>query len=305
VRFRTFTDFTKYSQKADFLPTYGYYYSGPPGEERITKVRNWGFTEFYLGPKGHEQVWKEVAPGGDTRFFATDEEPRASRHRALPEHWSQHARGRVLRQTTADGRKTWYFKGPRGFESIDYQVTEVLNADVPHGYFERAHYTGKRGQERVYKVERVSHGNGRLYDTHYLRGARGNEKVYKRVAGDHGNWVAYYETGEEHAQALRRVEFLEHLTDPKDGVRNPYRVDPGEVPASEVLLKRFTKYFEGPRGDERAVRTAVIITRADGTVNYQGGSEITEEERARHPTLFKMWRLRHSAWAPVDFLDDN
>ena len=75
------------------------------------------------------------------------------------------------------------------------------------GLLERTHYTGKRGRERAYKVERFSQTqNDRLYDTHYLRGSSGNEKAYKRVGGDDGerhrkNWVAYYETGEEHPQA--------------------------------------------------------------------------------------------------------
>jgi len=298
VRFKTFPGFTAESQEEDFLPTYGYYYDGPPGEERITKGCFYGETDFYRGPRGHEQIWKQLAPTGTTRFFATDEEPRASRHRAPPEDCSQRARGRLLYYTTADGLTTWYFKGAKGHERLDYNQTHVPNADVPRGYFEWAYFTGKRDQERVYKVDRGLARNDRLYDTHYLRGANGNEKVYKRVEAG-GKWTAYYETGEEHQQALRRVELVSQHTllgRPLTGAD-----DEGPVHTSTSQM-----YFEGPRGDETFVRAESTITGPDG-YEEQMETELPEDDPDRQDAaqwFYNKWRRKYSAWAPISFAFD-
>ena len=314
-RFKTFVDFTANSQKADFLPTDGYYYNGSPGEERLTRMRDGEWVDFLMGPKGREQIWKEVAPGGDTRFFATDEEPRASRHRAPP---NRVATGRLIRQTSVTGRMTWYFKGPKDFERLDYLDTDVL--EVP-GLLERAHYTGKRGVERVYKVERFSQTqNGRLYDTHYLRGPRRREKVYKRVEGrDNGEdrwWVAYYETGEEQSEALRRVEHVRRMRE--DGgspSSNPVIYDgsnPFAVPApgpyeGPVVTRTSIDYFDGPRGAETFLRTETTVKGPDGTV----GSTETElpiedpDRRERAQRFYNYWRRKYSAWSPVRYLDPD
>jgi len=299
-RFKTFVDFTANSQKADFLPTDGYYYSGPPGEEYLTKIRQGEWVDFLMGPKGQEKVYKETMPGGDTRFYATDEEPRVSRHQAPP---NKYRRGRLLRQTDGTGLKTWYFKGPRTFERLDYLDNEILEVD---GLVERAYYTGKRGLERVYKVERFSRTqNDRLYDTHYLRGPRGEEKVYKRVGGDDGewrrnDWVAYYETGEEHPQALRRVESVSYQDE------QGRSFGPGE---HEDLLKfTTTYYYEGPRGAETFVRNKTTITKSDGTYGGYMDDELPEDDPERMEFAQRMYnhtRHMYSAWAPVDFLDGN
>jgi len=307
IRFKTFENFTKRSQEPTFLPTDGLYLFGPAGEQNVGMIRNAGFTNWLKGPKGHEQIYKTILPSGDTQFFATDEEPRASRHRAPPEHWSQHVRGRLIRQTDGTGLKTWHFKGPRRFERVDYQDTEVLEVD---GLLERAHYTGKRGRERVYKVERFSQTqNDRLYDTHYLRGSSGNEKAYKRVGGDDGerhrkNWVAYYETGEEHPQALRRVEHVSHWRE--DGGLPSFNHWNAPGPhEGHVLTRTSIDYFEGPRGAETYVRSESTITGPDGYAEPME-TELPEDDPDRREFAqrkYNRMRRKFSAWSPVAYLD--
>ena len=301
-RFETFPFFTENSQRADFLPTDGLYLLGPPGQEYVHKVHNRGFVDFYTGDKGNEQIYKMLLPDGSVQFFATDEEPRASRHRVTPKEWnSGQLRGRKIRKTDATGLHTWHFKGPQDFERIDYEDTEVLGVDE---HLERAHYTGRRGREHVYKVERFSGTqNDRLYDTHYLRGGKGNEKAYKRVGG-RKNWVAYYETGEEHPQALRRVEYVIHMRDDGGSPSSNYWNKPGPY-EGPVLTRTSIDYFEGPRGAETYVRGESTVTGPDGYAEPMETEPPEDDDPDRREFAQRMYnrmRRKYSAWAPVAYL---
>jgi hypothetical protein len=299
-RFETFANFTENSQRADFLPTDGLYMLGPPGEEYLKMVRHQGFIDFFRGEKGHKQVYKQHQPDGTTRFFATDEVPRVSRHRALPDKWtSDQVTGRLIRHTSADGLVTGHFKGVKDFERLDYvDYHRVIGgAERLH---KREYYTGRKRLERVYKVERVSLENGRLYDTHYLRGARGNEKVYKRVGGDHENWVAYYETGEEHRTALRRIVHVRY----QDEAGRSFLT--GEIP--DLLMVTSTWYYEGPRAAETFVRIETTIKGPDGTMGRMADERLEDypaERRQLAQRIHNLERRTYSAWAPVVLLADE
>ncbi len=304
-RFDTFTNFTNYSQKADFLPTDGLYYSGPPGEEHIRKVRNGKRTDFLRGPKGREQIYKQTTQNGYTRFYAIDEEPRASRYRTQPEDFSERARGRLTRIVSFDGSMVWHYTGPKNHERLEYTEREVTVPDTNFAWVERSLFTGRRSLERMYKFVRVERDNGRIIDTHYLRGNNPlGEYAYKREAGD-GSWVAYYETGQEHQEALRRVEHVRRMREDGGSPSSNYFNTPGPY-EGPVYTRTSIDYFEGPFGDETFVRNETTITGPDGYATPTV-TELPEEDpdmRERAQRFYNHWRRMYSAWASLAYLVD-
>ena len=304
-RFRTFTEFTTSSQEPDFLPTDGFYLSGPPGEEKVTKVRHGKWKHFYKGPKGHEQLYKTITPRDDTKFYATDEEPRASRRPPQPASFMDQARGRLIRAVTADGLSVWHYKGPKNHERVDYVDTDKIHDTIP-GLVETGYFTGRRRAHRCYKVVRWTRQSGGpdglIFDTHYLRGAKGHEVPYKRVGTNPGGWVAYYETGEEDRPALRRVEHTNYMM---SGDREtPY---PEEVDEQELVGTRTTTWFyEGPLGSETYVRSEMVWRTTDGVVRStktERPEDYPAEMRERVQRISEHNRRTYSAWAPVRLLE--
>jgi hypothetical protein len=301
-RFRTYPNFTENSQKPDFLPSDGIYYSGPPDEERIIRAR-WGrSTDHFTGPRGREQLYKTVIPNGDTWFYATDEEPRASRYRTEPEYFSERARGRLQKIVNADGLTVYHFAGPKRHERLVYSERDLTsNTSVGlYTYVEQNHFTGKQGRERLYKIVRVRRVDGSVIDTHYMRGPREKEYAYKRVGGgdENNHWVAYYETGEEQQGALRRVEQVNRRGYDGDPAKGPFYLR-AEMPyEGPVWIVRKVQYYEGPRGAETYVRTETTTTNPDGTWTMEPWVP-TEEERAHLEQFFGRWVRKYSALAGV------
>jgi len=306
LRFDTYTDFTANSQKPGFLPTDGIYYSGPPGEERIIKARYGKSTDYLTGPPGREQIYKTVTSKGFTRFYATDEEPRASRyHRPEPEYLSERARGRLEKIVSPDGLTVWHYTGPKKHERLVYSEADKTSATGNYTWVEQGHFTGRRGMERMYKVVRFQRGQyGSIIDTHYLRGAKRKEHAYKRVAESNENWVAYYETGEEQKGALRRVESVRRMREGDGGSPSSnYSNTPGPY-EGPVYTRTGISYFEGPRGAETFVRNESTITGPDGVVGSTE-TELPEEDpdrRERAQRFYNYLVRKYSAWAGVWYL---
>ena len=307
LRFGTFVNFTENSQKPDFQPTNGLYFVGPPGEERIIKARYGKNTDYFTGPRDREQIYKAHMSKGYMRFYAMDEEPRASRYRTQPEEFSERAHGRLVKITSDDGLAVWHYAGPKKHERLVYSERDRTSATGRHRWVEHIHFTGRRGRERMYKLVRFQRGQHGIndIDTHYLRGAKGVEHVYKRVSGN-GRWVAYYETGEEHRQALRRLESVVRMRE--DGgspSRNRFNAPgPYEGP---VYTRKSTSYFEGPRDAETRVRTESQSTGPDGYAS-QIEIELPEDdpERVERVRLLEGSIIeRYSAFASVMLLVDT
>ena len=307
IRFKTFENFTKRSQEPTFLPTDGLYLFGPAGEQHVGMVRNAGFTNWFKGPKGHEQIYKTILPSGDTQFFATDEEPRASRHRAPPEHWSQHVRGRLIRQTDGTGLKTWHFKGPRRFERVDYRGYRGVGGRraVRTGALHGQAGTGARVQGRAVLADPERPPLRHPLPARQQRqregvqaGGRGRRRAASQKLGrllrDRGGAPA----GPPARGARKPLEggwwvaLLHHWNAP----------GPHEGP---VLTRTSIDYFEGPRGAETYVRSESTITGPDGYAEPME-TELPEDDPDRREFAQRMYnrvRRKFSAWSPVAYLD--
>ena len=302
LRFSTFTNFTEDSQKPDYLPTDGLYFSGPLGEERIVKGRYGKSTDHLTGPPGREQVYKTALPNGSTRFYAMDEEPRELRHRTQTESDSERAFGRLVKITSADGLAVWHYAGPKKHERLVYSERHRTSVTGRYRWVEHVHFTGRRGRERFYKFVRFQRGQYGVndIDTHYLRGPHHKEYVYKRVSGNkHDNWVVYYETGEEHQQALRRIVRVRY----QDEAGHPF------LPHEGWNLYRFTTttYYEGPRGAETFVRTESTVKGPDGH-EARMPDELPEDDpelMERAQRMYEVIRQRYSAFASVVHLAET
>ena len=307
LRFGTFVNFTENSQKPDFQPTNGLYFVGPPGEERIIKARYGKNTDYFTGPRDREQIYKAHMSKGYMRFYAMDEEPRASRYRTQPEEFSERARGRLEKIISPDGLAVWHYAGPKQHERLVYSERDRTSVSGRYRWVEHIHFTGRRGRERMYKLVRFQRGQHGIndIDTHYLRGAKGIEYVYKRVGGN-GRWVAYYETGEEHRQALRRLEYVSRMREDGGSPSSNHFNTPGPY-EGPVYTNKMTSYYEGPRGAETRVRTESQITGPDGYATQieveRPGDDPERVERLQH--MEDRIIERYSVFASVVLLADT
>ena len=304
LRFDSFTNFAENSQEPDFQPTDGIYYIGPPGEERIYKARFANITSRLTGPRHREQIYKTHTSKGFTRFYAVDEEPRASRYRTQTEDFFERTRGRLEKITSPDGLAVWHYAGPKNHERLVYAERDRTSATGRYRWVDHIHLMGRKGREHMYKFVRFQRGQHGIndIDTHYLRGAKGMEHVYKRVGGN-GRWVAYYETGEEHQQALRRVESVARMREGGGSPSSNRFNAPGPY-EGPVYTRKSTSYFEGPRGAETYVRTENQITGSDG---YASQIEIVlpedDPERVERARQIEDWIIkRYSVFASVVLL---